>query len=120
MDWLALKLELARMLIEKDALHIYAALLIQVVAAKLSRRSLGDWLPWLTVLGLELLNEALDIFRGGEPRLMPWQVVSGAHDIVNTMILPTVLLLLVRNAGDLFAWRTTQAPAAHDSDQSSQ
>ncbi len=104
MDWLAIKLELARMPLEKDALHIYAALIIQVVAAKLSRRSLGHWLPWLTVLGFELVNEAIDILRGGEPRLMPWQVVSGAHDIVNTMILPTILMSLCRRDPTLFQW----------------
>lgn len=111
MDWLALKLELARMPLEKDALHIYAALLIQVVAARLSGRSLGHLLPWLTVLGLELINEALDIVRGGEPRLMPWQVVSGAHDVINTMILPTILMGLSRRQPALFDWddRTKKA-----------
>ncbi len=104
MDWVGLKLELARMPLEKDALHIYAALIIQVVAAKLSRRSLGHLLPWLTVLGFELVNEAFDIVRGGEPRLMPWQVVSAAHDIINTMILPTVLMSLCRRTPTLFDW----------------
>ena len=42
MDWSSLKDEAARMLLEKDALHIYAALLIQLVAAKLTGKSLGD------------------------------------------------------------------------------
>jgi hypothetical protein len=32
---------------------------------------------------------------------MAWQVVSGTHDIINTMILPTVLLLLCRRAPHL-------------------
>ncbi len=106
MDWLSLKNEAARMLFEKDALHIYAALFIQIAAAKLSRRSLGHILPWLWVLEIELLNEVADIWRGGEPQLMPWQVVSGIHDIINTMILPTVLLMLCRHAPGLFAWRS--------------
>ena len=104
MDWLGLKLELSRMLFDKDALHIYAALLIQIVAAKLSRRSLGHFLPWLTVLGLELVNEGIDLVRGGEPRLMPWQMVGGAHDIINTMILPSILLILCRRDPTLFHW----------------
>ena len=104
MDWLGIKVELARMLFDKDALHIYAALAIQIVAAKLSRRSLGHFLPWLTVLGIELVNEGLDLVRGGEPRLMPWQVVGGAHDILNTMILPSVLLILCRRDATLFQW----------------
>ncbi len=106
MDWLSLKNEASRMLFEKDAMHIYAALFVQIAAAKLSRRSLGHILPWLWVLGIELLNEVIDILRGGEPQLMPWQVVSGIHDIINTMILPTVLLMLCRHAPGLFAWRS--------------
>lgn len=104
MDWLSLKDEAARMVFEKDALHIYAALFIQIAAARLSRRSLGHVLPWLSVLGIELANEAIDIWRGGEPRLMPWQVVSGAHDLINTMLMPSVLLLLCRYAPELFDW----------------
>lgn len=104
MDWIDLKDEAARMLLEKDALHIYAALLIQVVAAKLSRRSLGHALPWLWVLTLELINELFDLGRGMEPVLRTWQVVSAVHDIINKMILPTVLLVLCRRAPSLFAW----------------
>ena len=104
-DWLSLKDEAARLLFEKDALHIYAGLFIQIAAAKFSRRSLGHMLPWMSVLGLELVNELIDIWRGGEPQLMSWQVVSGLHDIINTMALPTVLLLLCRRAPELFHWR---------------
>jgi hypothetical protein len=118
MDWNDLKDEAARMLLEKDALHIYAALLIQISAAWLSRRTLGDWLPWFWVLGLELINELMDLGRGGEPRLMPWQVVSAIHDIINTMILPTALMVLVRKAGALFTWRSSAPPAPAPSDQS--
>ena len=109
MDWLALKNEAARMLFDKDALHIYAALLIQLGAARLSCRSLGHLLPWLAVLGLELVSEVLDVARGGEPRLMAWQVVGAVHDIINTMILPTVLLLLCRRSPELFDWRSGEA-----------
>lgn len=109
MDWLSLKNEAARMLFEKDALHIYAGLLIQFAAANLSHRSLGHILPWLTVLGLELINEIIDVLRGGEPQLMPWQVVSGVHDLINTMIVPTLLLLLCRRAPGVFNWRDSDA-----------
>jgi hypothetical protein len=100
------------MLLEKDALHIYAALLIQLVAAAWSRRSLGDARPWLWVLGIELANEWMDLLRGGEPRLMPWQVVSAVHDIINTMVLPTVLLVLCRKSPNLFAWTLRERPEA--------
>ena len=105
MEWIAFKDEMARMLLEKDALHIYAAVLIQLIAARWTRRTLGHLLPWNVVLAVELLNEIVDLARGGEPRLMPWQVVSGVHDIVNTMILPTLLLILCRRAPRLLDWR---------------
>lgn len=98
------------MLLEKDALHIYAALLVQIAAARLSNRSLGDLLPWFCVLGFELVNEMIDIVRGEESRLMPWQVVSAVHDIINTMVLPSVMLLLCRRAPGLFAWSRNDPP----------
>jgi hypothetical protein len=105
MDWNGLKDEAARLLFEKDALHIYAAVLIQLVVARWSNRSLADLRPWAAVLALELVNEVVDVARGGEARLMAWQVVSAVHDIVNTMILPTILLLLTRHAPELFSRR---------------
>jgi hypothetical protein len=105
MDWIGLKDELARMLLEKDALHIYAAVLIQLVVARWTGRTLGHLLPWNAVLAIELLNEIVDLARGGEPRLMPWQIVSGVHDIINTMALPTLLLILCRRAPLLLDWR---------------
>ena len=97
------------MAFERDALHIYAALLVQIAAAKLSRRSLGHVLPWLVVLGVELINEIFDIWRGGEPRLMSWQIVAAMHDVINTMLLPTALLILCRQAPGVFSWRNEAA-----------
>ena len=61
------------------------------------------------MLALELVNEVIDVVRGGEPHLMPWQVVSGVHDVINTMILPTVLLLLCRRAPALFKFGPTNS-----------
>ena len=60
MDSIGLKDEAARMLLEKDALHIYAALVIPESTGVLTRRSLGDPLPWFTVLGFKLVNELKD------------------------------------------------------------
>lgn len=115
-----MKDEAARLLFEKDALHIYAGVAIQIVIAALSGRTLGNRLPWLMVLGFEGVNEALDIMRGGEPALRPWQIVSAVHDLVNTMMLPTVLLLLCRYRPGLFSSNerpraiATEADAARD------
>ena len=117
MDWNGLKDEVARLLLEKDALHIYAAVLIQLAAARWTGRTLGHLLPWGAVFAVELLNEVVDLARGGEPRLMPWQVVGGVHDIINTMILPTLLLFLCRHAPHLLDWRGDRACRADDGDQ---
>lgn len=113
MNWLEIKDETARLVLEKDALHVYAAVAIQLAAARLSRRTLGHWLPWLAVAALQLGNEALDILLGQEQTLKPWQVAGGIHDTVNTMLMPTLMLLLCRRSPALFTWAARHgAPSA--------
>jgi len=92
----------ADLLIAKDALHIYLAFIIQISAAALFRRSLASGLPWMTVLAFELVNEGLDLWLGEELHFKRWQMEGAAHDIINTMILPTALLLLCRYSPGLF------------------
>jgi len=103
MDWLGLKGVAATLLLEKDALHVYAAFVIQVGTAVIARKSLGNWLPWLAVLGFATLNESLDVLLGEEASVKPWQMRGAAHDLVNTMILPTALLVLSRFRPGLFS-----------------
>lgn len=78
----------------------------------LDRAHARHLLPWGAVLAVELLNEIVDLACGGEPGLMPWQVVSGVHDIINTMILPTLLLVLCRRAPHLLNWRRDRTGSA--------
>ena len=99
---MAFKTQLAAITVAMDALHIYAALLIQVLAAWLLRRPLSSLWPWLVVLVAEGFNESLDLFDGETASLEPWQIDGAVHDLVNTMVLPTLLLLLVRYAPRLF------------------
>lgn len=102
-DWIELKNELSRLTVEKDALHIYAAVAVQLTAALILRKPLSSWMPWFAVLAVELANEAGDILLDTtEPHIREWQMVGGLHDIVNTMLLPTILLLLVRYVPGLF------------------
>jgi len=95
----------ADLTIAKDALHIYLAFVIQVSAATIFRKPLSSGLPWLTVLLIELVNEGLDMWLGEELHLKRWQLEGAAHDLVNTMILPTALLLLCRYSPRLFSRR---------------
>jgi hypothetical protein len=102
-DWIAFKNELAHLTVDRDALHIYAALVVQLVAAILLRKPLGSWLPWLAVLAVELANEAGDILLDEtEPHIQQWQIDGAIHDFLNTMLLPTILMLLVRHRPSLF------------------
>jgi hypothetical protein len=105
MHWTVVKDLAAELLIAKDALHIYLAFVIQIGAALILRKSLASWAPWLTVLAFELVNEGLDMWLGEEAHLKQWQFDGAKHDIVNTMILPTALLLLCRYAPRLFSGR---------------
>lgn len=108
-DWIVFKNELSQLTVEKDALHVYAALAIQATAAFLLRKSLSSWIPWTAVLLVELANEAGDILLNKtEAHIREWQVVAGIHDIINTMVAPTFLLLLVRYVPRLFRSTPTQ------------
>lgn len=90
--------------LDRDALHIYAAFLIQIAAAAFLRRPLANLLPWICVLAFAIGNELLDIYS--DTLVEEWELKGGAHDLWNTMIIPTALLLLLRFAPGV-AVRTT-------------
>ena len=79
----------------KDALHIYAGLAL-FIAVRLAWRWRGGWfVAWLAVLGLASGVEWLDMLAEGkigaiQPDPAHW------HDIWNSMVWPTVLLLVGR------------------------
>ena len=102
MDWTGLKILLEASGLAKDAWHIYFALFIQVAAALALRVPLSSWRPWFWVLGIELLNELLDIILTDDVMFQTWQLEGARHDVLNTMALPTALLLLCRYLPRLF------------------
>jgi hypothetical protein len=110
MNWVDFKDLASHLGVAKDALHIYLAFSIQVAAAALLRRPMSSWIPWACVLAAELLNEFLDIHYGEELQMQEWQVLGAKHDVLNTMALPTLLLLLCRYAPGLFVRRLKAAP----------
>jgi hypothetical protein len=95
--------------LERDALHIYAAVLLQIGSAALLRRSLASPLPWLAVLAAALGNEALDMRRDG--LFEEWERTAALHDLWNSMVVPTILLLLARFAPGLVARRPAPPPS---------
>ena len=82
--------------LDRDALHIYVAVLIQLGAAALLRRTLASPWPWLVVLAFALANEWLDVHR--DNLVEEWEKAAALHDLWNTMLLPSLLLLVVRFA----------------------
>lgn len=86
--------------LDRDALHIYAGLAVQIATALLTRRKLGDWLPWLAVAAMAGAVEAADIYAEVWHSLA-LQIAKAVHDFVNTMIVPTLLLILSRRWPDL-------------------
>ncbi len=81
----------------RDALHVYAGLATLFLSALLLRKPLRSWLPWLMVLLVAVAAELLDLrddsLTSGRLR---WG--ASAHDIVNTLVWPTVILLLARKS----------------------
>lgn len=103
MDWLLLKDWIGDVTgLSEDALHIYAALLIQVAVAICMRRTLAHLLPWFFVLAAILLNEIADLYLPGHP-IEQWQIEGGIQDLWNTMLLPSLLLVLARYRPRLMA-----------------
>lgn len=86
--------------LEKDALHIHAALLLYLLFMLLLRQSRRSRLPWLAVLAVELVNEAFDLSGDWVPvraqGLASPSVHEAIKDLWNTMLWPTVLLVLGR------------------------
>jgi hypothetical protein len=81
--------------LERDALHIHAALLLYIVSMGLFRRNRRSRVPWLVVLAAELANEALDL-RANWGEAWDWLLASTVQDLWNTMLWPTVLLFVGR------------------------
>ncbi len=97
--------------LSRDALHIYAAVVIQLLSAVVARRSLMHPLPWFCVLLFALLNESIDIFSDAVAE--GWEFRAARHDLWNTMLMPSLLLLTVRYAPTLADNRKVVQPPHH-------
>ena len=103
MDWFQLKLMLSTATgLNMDALHVHAGVLCQILAALLLRRRLSSPWPWLVVLGLVAANEYYDYLYEVWPDRAE-QRAEAIRDIWNTLLLPTLILLLARFVPRLFA-----------------
>jgi hypothetical protein len=81
--------------IQDQALHVLAGVLLQLLFAALVRRPISSFLPWWGVVALELANEWADI------RFSTWPGADAQYrdslvDLLVTVALPTVLLVISR------------------------
>jgi hypothetical protein len=92
--WVSYKIWLIETVgLTNDALHVHGALLILCVSALVLRRRPDSLWCWSIVLVAELLNEYADL-RGAAPGEVAMD--AALHDIYNTMLWPTVILILGR------------------------
>lgn len=81
----------------RDALHVYAGLATLFLSALIWRKPLRSWLPWLMVLLVAVVAELLDLRDDAATHgNLRWG--ASAHDIVNTLVWPSVILLLARRS----------------------
>lgn len=118
MDWYEAKrfVEQATTL-SMDALHVLAGALLFLGLALLLRRPVSDPRPWLGVLIVTLLNEAVDLWieRWPSPGM---QFGEAAKDIAVTMLLPTIILLTARHLPRLYEVGSSQEPGGQPVDES--
>ena len=70
-----------------DALHVLVGTVVWVAIAMIWRRPLSNWRPWFALLGLLILNEAVDLWVERWPDLA-MQYGESAKDLLLTMVLP--------------------------------
>jgi hypothetical protein len=98
--------------LDMDALHVHAGILVQLLAALLFRRSLRSIWPWFIVFVASLANEGYDLwFETWPDPERARQFAEGAKDLLNTMLIPTLLLLVARFAPRLLTGASSRVEA---------
>ena len=113
MDWWLMKAWVEETTgLNMDALHVHAGILAQLFFALILRRSIGSVWPWLLLLAAQIGNEWWDLtYEIWPTRDKQW--AESIRDTWNTMLLPTLLLVLSRYApGLLVRKERPQADAA--------
>ena len=105
MDWWQMKYWVEETTgLNMDALHVHAGVLAQLLVALVLRRSVASVWPWLLVLAAAVANEWWDLtYEIWPTRDEQWD--ESIRDTWNTMLLPTLLLLLSRFAPGLLVRR---------------
>ena len=112
MDWHRLKIWMEKGSgLDMDALHVHAGILGLMLIALLLRRPLSSWAPWLAMLALASANELYDLhYEIWPPDDRGRQIGEGIRDLWNTMLLPTIIVLIARYHPRLFTGRSGSDP----------
>lgn len=96
MQWIEVKDFLEQLSgLDRDSLHIYAGVGIQLISALTFRRRLASPFPWLLVLVAALANEYNDLsYLPEAERHSAGGYGESISDIWNTISLPTILLVI--------------------------
>jgi hypothetical protein len=92
--WIGYKTRLVEFVgLTNDAMHVHGSILILFVSAIILRRRPDSIWCWLIVFAAELFNEYADL-HGEAPGEAT--IDAAVHDLYNTMLWPTVILILGR------------------------
>lgn len=92
--WIGYKMRLVEFVgLTNDAMHVHGSILILLLSAIILRRRPDSILCWLIVFAAELFNEYADL-QGVAPGEAT--IDAALHDLYNTMLWPTVILLFGR------------------------
>lgn len=118
MDWYVIKMEIVRATgLHMDALHVHLGVIGQLLAVLVLRVRVSSLWPWLLLLAATLANEWFDLAYEIWPT-RDQQYAESVKDVWNTLLLPTLLLVLARWGPALFA-PTAAAGAPPPSEESS-
>lgn len=127
MLWIELKIWIVDVVgLERDALHVYFGVLLQLSVALFCRRGVASFWPIFAVLGLESFNEYMDLtstIHDGGIEEASWH--ESRKDLINTMALPVILMASAtlfphlnpfkkRSGNDQTAERTDRSVLAED------
>lgn len=111
MSWFEIKLMVIEWTrLDRDALHIYFSVMLQIVACAVLRRPLSSVLPLGVVIAAGIFNEWLDFGNPMPegPTTQEIRVEEAIKDLANGVIIPAVLMLVARSPFAATIYGTTE------------
>ncbi len=98
MDWLEVKVQIVEWSgLDRDSLHIYASVAVQLLSALILRRPIASMWPWICAWIVVLWNEYIDLSQFENWDVVPEHIWDAVQlDLWNSMLLPTILFLIAR------------------------